>query len=152
MRDISSLNFPFTGWLVYVTAQRKRNAISYIHSNNHTPTSLLSQLPSVNTHREPDNDNLVSFLQSLVFAHRLYFSYVVYFLLTGARNAPPLNFTYSIDYGLLVASIRGIFLFLSYNIHYCFICRPSDSTVPTDAGIEPRTVAIVALAVRRFNH
>jgi hypothetical protein len=23
---------------------------------------------------------------------------------------------------------------------YCFICRPSDSTVSEDAGIEPRTV------------
>jgi hypothetical protein len=31
--------------------------------------------------------------------------------------------------------------FFSYNIQHCFICRPSDSTVPTDAGIEPRTVA-----------
>jgi hypothetical protein len=33
------------------------------------------------------------------------------------------------------------FSFCSYNIQHCFICRPSDSTVPTDAGIEPRTVA-----------
>jgi hypothetical protein len=40
----------------------------------------------------------------------------------------------------------------SYNIQHCFICRPSDSTVPTDAGIEPRTVATGALAVRRSNH
>ncbi len=30
--------------------------------------------------------------------------------------------------------------------------RPSDSTVPTDAGNEPRTVATGALAVRRPNH
>jgi hypothetical protein len=43
----------------------------------------------------------------------------------------------------------GIFSFCSYNIQHCFICRPSDSTVPTDAGIEPRTVATCALAVRR---
>jgi hypothetical protein len=28
-------------------------------------------------------------------------------------------------------------LFFSYYIQHCFICRPSDSTVPTDAGIEP---------------
>jgi hypothetical protein len=51
--------------------------------------------------------------------------------------------------------IRIFFLFLfvcSYNIQPCFICRPSDSTVPTDAGIEPRTVATGALAVRRSNH
>ncbi len=30
--------------------------------------------------------------------------------------------------------------FFSDYIQHCFICRPSDSTVPTDAGIEPRTV------------
>jgi hypothetical protein len=43
--------------------------------------------------------------------------------------------------------------FFSYFIQLCFICRPSDSIVPTD-GIEPRTVAIAtgALAVRRSNH
>jgi hypothetical protein len=29
-------------------------------------------------------------------------------------------------------------LFFSYYIQHCFICRPSDSTVPTDAGIEPK--------------
>jgi hypothetical protein len=46
----------------------------------------------------------------------------------------------------------GIFSIFSYNIHHCFICRPSDSTVPTDAGIEPRTGATGALAVRRSNH
>ncbi len=44
----------------------------------------------------------------------------------------------------------GIFsLFILYNIQHC---RPSDSTVPTDAGIEPKTVATGALAVRRSNH
>ncbi len=42
--------------------------------------------------------------------------------------------------------------FFPYNIQHCFICRPSDSTVPKDAGIEPRTVATGALAVRRSNH
>ncbi len=45
-----------------------------------------------------------------------------------------------------------VVLFCSYCIQHCFICRPSDSTVPTDAGIEPRTVATGALAVRRSNH
>ncbi len=39
-----------------------------------------------------------------------------------------------------------------YNIQHCFICHPSDSTVSEDAGIEPRTVATTALAVRRSNH
>jgi hypothetical protein len=45
-----------------------------------------------------------------------------------------------------------------YDIQHCFICRPSDSTVSEDAGIEPRTVAFPALAVtvktfftKRFN-
>ncbi len=46
----------------------------------------------------------------------------------------------------------GDFLFFSHYIQHCFICRPSDSTVPTDAGIEPRTVATGALPVRRSNH
>ncbi len=35
------------------------------------------------------------------------------------------------------------FLFFSYYIQHCFICRPSDFIVPTDAGNEPRTVATV---------
>ncbi len=36
---------------------------------------------------------------------------------------------------------------------YCIQhCRPSDSTVSEDAGIEPRTVATSALAVRSSNH
>ncbi len=45
-----------------------------------------------------------------------------------------------------------IFLFFLYDIQHCFICRPSDSTVSEDAGIEPRTVATTALDVRRSNH
>jgi hypothetical protein len=50
--------------------------------------------------------------------------------------------------GFLKIFFWGDFLFFSYYIQHCFICRPSDSTVPTDAGIEPRTVATGALAVR----
>jgi hypothetical protein len=49
---------------------------------------------------------------------------------------------------------RGIFLdifFFVYDIEHCFICRPSDSIVSEDARIEPRTVAITILAVRRSN-
>ncbi len=45
-----------------------------------------------------------------------------------------------------------LIFFFVYYIQHCVICRPSDSTVPTDAGIEPRTVATGALAVRRSNH
>ena len=33
----------------------------------------------------------------------------------------------------------GIFNFFIYDTQHCFICRPSDSTVSEDAGIEPRT-------------
>ncbi len=49
---------------------------------------------------------------------------------------------------------RGIFLVIScmYYIQHCFICRHSDSIVSEDAGIEPRTVATLALAVRRSSH
>ncbi len=36
----------------------------------------------------------------------------------------------------------SIFLFF-YST--CFLCRPSDSTVSEDAGIEPRTVATLAI-------
>jgi hypothetical protein len=39
-----------------------------------------------------------------------------------------------------------------YDIQHCFICCPSDSTVSEGAGIEHRTVATTALAVRRPNH
>jgi hypothetical protein len=38
-----------------------------------------------------------------------------------------------------------------YDIQHCFTCRPSDSTVSEDAGIEPRTVTTTALAVRTSN-
>jgi hypothetical protein len=48
--------------------------------------------------------------------------------------------------------VCGIFGFLKYFIHHCIICCCSDSTVSEDAVMEPRTVANLVLAVRRFNH
>ncbi len=52
----------------------------------------------------------------------------------------------------ILHSNRGIFGFFSmYYIQHCFFCRPSDSAESEDAGIEPRTVATLALAVRRSN-
>ncbi len=39
-----------------------------------------------------------------------------------------------------------------YFIQRSFICRPSDSPVSENAGIEPRTLATSALAVRRSTH
>ncbi len=43
----------------------------------------------------------------------------------------------------------GFFGFFIFVIQHCFICRPSDSTVSDDDGIEPRTVATLALIARR---
>jgi hypothetical protein len=48
--------------------------------------------------------------------------------------------------------LKGEFFLFMYDIQHLFIGRPSDSTVSEDAGIEPRTVATVALAVRRSSH
>jgi hypothetical protein len=39
-----------------------------------------------------------------------------------------------------------------YTIQHCFIYGPLDITVSEDAGIENRTVATLALAVRCYNH
>ena len=53
----------------------------------------------------------------------------------------------------LIFFVKGGFLgFFMYCIQHCFICRLSDSTVSEDAGIEPSTVATLALAARRSNH
>jgi hypothetical protein len=54
--------------------------------------------------------------------------------------------------GCISFSFGGIFGFFMYFIQHYFICRPSDSTVSADAGIEPMTVATSALAVRRSNN
>ncbi len=56
---------------------------------------------------------------------------------------------HSIGISELLGDFFFFLFFCSYNIQHCFICRPSDSTVPTDAGIEPGTVATGALAVRQ---
>ncbi len=42
-----------------------------------------------------------------------------------------------------VVSVNGKLggIFFMFDIQHCLICRPSDSTVSEDAGIEPRTVA-----------
>jgi hypothetical protein len=44
------------------------------------------------------------------------------------------------------------FNFLKYFFQHCYLCRTSDSTVLEGAGIEPKTVATIVLAVRRFFH
>jgi hypothetical protein len=47
---------------------------------------------------------------------------------------------------LLTGGFSDFFMYVLSST--CFICRPSDSTVSEDAGIEPRTVSTSALAVR----
>ncbi len=45
--------------------------------------------------------------------------------------------------------LKGDFsYFFMYVTQHCFICRPSDSTVPEDAGIEPRTVTSTEESVK----
>jgi hypothetical protein len=40
---------------------------------------------------------------------------------------------------LQIAIRKGLFGFFQYFFQHCFICSPSDFTVPEDAGIEPLT-------------
>ncbi len=51
------------------------------------------------------------------------------------------KYEFQISFLSQIFCLGGIFWFFSYYIQHCFICRPSESTVPTDAAIEPRTVA-----------
>ncbi len=66
-------------------------------------------------------------------------------------NVPILFRSIYIFFFCLNGGFLHFFLFL-YDIQHCFIWHPSDSTVSEDAGIEPRTIATTALAVRRSNH
>ncbi len=51
----------------------------------------------------------------------------------------------------LVIKFNGRFFDFLF-LQHCFIYLPSDSTVTEDAGIEPRTVATLALTARCTNH
>ncbi len=53
------------------------------------------------------------------------------------------------DEGFLKGGYVGFFQFFT---QHCFICCGSESNVLEDAGIESRTVATLALAVRRSNY
>jgi hypothetical protein len=46
----------------------------------------------------------------------------------------------------LLVMLAGGF-FCMYIISHCFICQPSDSTVLEDAGMKPRIVVTLAVAV-----
>jgi hypothetical protein len=65
---------------------------------------------------------------------------LTFFFINSLRNSDSQN---------LFGEFLGFFLSFSQQ---CLICRPADSTVSEDAGIEPRNVATLALAVRRSNH
>jgi hypothetical protein len=77
-----------------------------------------------------------------VKTYNIFLSDVKYFLKVVANDA---------DF-IFLGDFFYFFFVLKYTIQHCFICRPSDFNVPTDAGIESRTVATGALAVRRSNH
>jgi hypothetical protein len=51
----------------------------------------------------------------------------------------------------LVTTFKAEDIFMCH-IQQCFICRPLDSTVMEAAGIEPKTVAALALTVRGSNY
>jgi hypothetical protein len=53
---------------------------------------------------------------------------------------------------VLVIQTIGFLYFYVYALYSTLVCRPSDSTVSEDAGIEHRTVATLALAVSRSSH
>jgi hypothetical protein len=53
------------------------------------------------------------------------------------------------EFECIILKSGDFFSFFVLLHKHCFICSPSDSTVSEDAGIEPRTVETLALAVRR---
>jgi hypothetical protein len=58
-------------------------------------------------------------------------------------------------YALIVFNIiftRGIFGIFQTFIKPCFFCHPTESSVLEEVWIEPRTVATLALEVKRFSH
>ncbi len=60
--------------------------------------------------------------------------------------------TYLISWDYIASQLSWLFGKGDLFIQHWFICRPLDSTVSEDAGIEPRTVATLTLTVRRSNH
>ncbi len=69
-----------------------------------------------------------------------------------SSSDPYIQFSLKIHKNLQIVRHQPVFWLECAIKKHCFICRPSDSTVPTDAGIAPRTLATGALAFRRSNH
>jgi hypothetical protein len=81
------------------------------------------------------------------------YSHATSHLLTFSTPTPPPPLPISFLHPYSSTPSRYLSFFSSmYCVQHGSICRLSDSTVSEDAGIEPRTVASSALAVRRSNH
>ena len=71
---------------------------------------------------------------------------------TQVQVLPPQQLVHQRDDLTNDKSINNVFFYVPYSIPHGLICRPSDSTMLEDTGMEPRTVATLALEVRRSNH
>ncbi len=70
-------------------------------------------------------------------------------------SPPPYSPTYSSpkqSVGKWFLLKRDFVFVCMYLIQHCFICRPSDSSVSENAGMEPRSIVTLPLAVKRSNH
>jgi hypothetical protein len=72
--------------------------------------------------------------------------------LSSFANCSQFFFILLLIYLFLHLSILISFSKYSISFQLLHLCRPSDSSVSDDAGIEPRTAATSALAVRRSKH
>ncbi len=103
-------------------------------------------LKQLTTGRNADSGLTFSGIPAITYNRRC----LLVFLITGP-------FSRSTSMGCLAVDRKekggflSIFLFM-YVIQHCIICRPSESTVSEDAGIEHSTFATLALTARRSNH
>ncbi len=90
------------------------------------------------------------FLSTVVGFHQIYSFYTSH-LPKLANGFPPSELLVLVLHVSPTRRKYSLILFKGW-IQQCFICRPSDSTVSEDAGIEHWTVATLALTARRSNH
>jgi hypothetical protein len=84
--------------------------------------------------------------------HILFYSFLFYADFCVLSHHSQLHSHLKILNNLSADTHREPYLEKLYCIQHCFIYHLSDSTVSEDAGIEPRTVATSAVAIRRSNH
>jgi hypothetical protein len=75
----------------------------------------------------------------------------VYNIVSAPCEVVDLTCKWKTEWDLIGFYIYFFYFFSMYCIQHCFVCRPPDFTVSEDAGIEPRTIATSALAIRRSN-